>query len=54
MPFTEKEQKRFEDMVSNRCKTGGSRKAWIKKVADFLFEMTGDVNWRMAVFNTYE
>ncbi len=49
MPFTKKEQEKFENMVSEQCSADCSRKEWIKKVADFLFEMTGDVNWRMAV-----
>ena len=53
MPFTKEEQKQFEKMVSEQCSANCSRKTWIKKVADFLYEMTGDVNWRMAV-NKFE
>ena len=46
MSFTKKEQKTFEKKVG-KCKT-------LKDVFDFLFECTGLVNWRMAMFNKYE
>lgn len=54
MPFTKREQKQFEKMIRDNCKVEGNAKKWIKRVADFLFELTGDVNWRMSVFNKYE
>ena len=55
MAFTKKEQKQFEKMVRERCSPGGKAvKKWIANVADFLFDLTGDVNLRMSIFNTYE
>lgn len=54
MPLTKKEQIEFEKMVRERCKAEGTPGSWIKKVADFLFEMTGDVNWRMSVANKFD
>lgn len=53
MPFTEKEQLQFEEMVKNNCSADCSKDKWIKKVADFLFNLTGDVNWRMSIGNKY-
>ena len=48
MPFTKKEQKTFEDMF---WRTLGAKaknnKARLEKLADLLFELTGNVNLRM-------
>ena len=52
MPFTKKEQKVFEqmfwDVSDSKCK---SNKAKLEKLADLLFELTGNVNLRMWLFN---
>jgi len=51
MPLTKKEQGVFEqmfwDVCDFRCKTN---KAKLEKLADLLFEMTGNVNLRMWLF----
>ena len=51
MPFTKKEQKTFEDMFWNvcdaKCKTNKEK---LEKLADLLFELTGNVNLRMWLF----
>lgn len=54
MPFTKQEQNDFAKLVQKRCKPKGKAKRYIKQVADFLFDLTGDVNLRMAIFNRYE
>jgi len=55
MPFTKEEQIRFEKMLLEGCRpTEEEPKKWIKKVADFIFELTGNVNFRMDIFNKYE
>lgn len=48
MPLTEKEQKTFEDMFSEICVKDDA--AFIDSLADLIFEMTGDVNFRMRLF----
>jgi len=52
MAFTEKEQKRFEqmfwDVCNARCK---SNKEKLEKLADLLFKLTGNVNLRMWLFS---
>ena len=53
MPFTKDEQLQFEKMVKDKLVCDCPSRQWIKKVADFLFEMTGDVNRRMAIFVKY-
>ncbi len=48
MSLTKKEQKRFEDMFWEICKTKcENNKGKLEKLADLLFELTGNVNLRM-------
>lgn len=48
--LTKKEQKQFEDMFDKLLKIK-SNKIFMDKLADLLFEMTGNVNLRMRLFN---
>ena len=51
MPFTKKEQKTFEQMFWGVCeKAAKSNKEKLEKLADLLFELTGNVNLRMWLF----
>ena len=48
MPFTKKEQTTFEQMFWKICDTQTkSNKDKLEKLADLLFEVTGNVNLRM-------
>ncbi len=49
MPLTKKEQKAFEDMFSDIDDTGDV--SFLSKLADLVFEMTGNVNFRMRLFS---
>lgn len=47
--LTEAEQKTFEDMFSGIMDTHPDSR-FIDKIADLIFEMTGNVNLRMRLF----
>ena len=52
MPFTKKEQKDFEQMFWDVCEAETeSNKKKLEKLADLLFNLTGNVNLRMWLFN---
>ena len=51
--LTKKEQKQFEDMFDEVLKEG-SDKLRMEKLADIIFEMTGDVNLRMGLHTICE
>lgn len=48
MALTKKEQKTFEEMFSEIRAPSDAR--FMDKLADLIFEMTGDVNFRMRLF----
>jgi len=51
MPFTTKEQEIFEQMFWNVCDAETkNNKDKLEKLADLLFELTGNVNLRMWLF----
>ena len=51
MPFTKVEQKTFEDMFWKVCDSEvKTNKERLEKLADLLFDMTGNVNLRMWLF----
>lgn len=51
MPFTEKEQSQFEKMFWDVCDAEcKSNKGKVEKLADLLFDLTGNVNLRMWLF----
>ncbi len=52
MTFTKKEQETFEQMFWDVCEAKTkSNKEKLEKLADLLFELTGNVNLRMWLFN---
>ena len=51
MPFTKKEQRIFEKMFWDVCDLESKTdKGKLEKLADLLFELTGNVNLRMWLF----
>ena len=52
MNFTKKEQETFDKMFGNVCdKKTKTNKEKLELLADLLFELTGNVNLRMWLFN---
>ncbi len=52
MALTKAEQKTFEKMFDELLP--GSGKEFLNNLGDLIFDMTGNVNLRMAIFNISE